>query len=166
MRFPGISHRRFIHTDSCCAIIPVIALAGTWCAPGIREGGGDLPPWKRFHGPEGARQAGMPGGKDRQSDPCCGGGRRSTVRPRRKWPCGRVPGRMWRQTPDGRALEAFVPSTNSCALQLPARLPTFQQRPDAKAGVATATHAASPTGRRPVRPPPRRASRQRRRYGP
>ena len=40
-----------------------IALAGTWCAPGIREGGGDLPPWKRFHGPEGARQAGMPGGR-------------------------------------------------------------------------------------------------------
>ena len=39
-----------------------IALAGTWCAPGVREGGGDLPPWYERHGPEGARQAGMPGG--------------------------------------------------------------------------------------------------------
>ena len=45
---------------SASRILLPIALAGTWCAPGIREGGGDLPLWKRFHGPEGVRQAGMP----------------------------------------------------------------------------------------------------------
>ena len=61
---------------------PAIALAGTWCAPGIREGGGDLPPWYECHGPEGAatgRHARRVG--DRRSSLPCGGGRRSTVRP-------------------------------------------------------------------------------------
>ncbi|HET9538606.1 MAG TPA: hypothetical protein VFP43_25215, partial [Mesorhizobium sp.] len=30
----------FIHPLSAASIISGIALAGTWCAPGIREGGG------------------------------------------------------------------------------------------------------------------------------
>ena len=38
-------------------------------------------PWKRFHGPEGARQAGMPGGGGQTIGRLCDGGRRSTVRP-------------------------------------------------------------------------------------
>ena len=38
-------------------------------------------PWKRFHGPEGARQAGMPGGGGQIIGRLCDGGRRSTVRP-------------------------------------------------------------------------------------
>ena len=38
-------------------------------------------PWKRFHGPEGARQAGMPGGGGQITGRLCDGGRRSTVRP-------------------------------------------------------------------------------------
>ena len=127
------------NTHFASRIILPIVLAGTWCAPGIREGGGDLPPWKRFHGPEGARQAGMPAGAnacDRQTG-------RPYV-PRRKWRCGTWDRSKGRQTPDGRALEAFVLSTNSCALQLPARLPTYQQRPDAKAGVATMKRVQCP----------------------
>ena len=74
---------------SISRIILPIALAGSWCAPGIREGGGDLPPWKRFHGPEGARQAGMPGGSAtayrRCSAPEADG---APYVPRRKWRCG------------------------------------------------------------------------------
>ena len=41
--------------------------------------GGDLPPWKRFHGPEGVRQAGMPGGADQLS--WLAGRQRQTGRP-------------------------------------------------------------------------------------
>ena len=38
-------------------------------------------PWKRFHGPVGAQQAGMSGGGGQTTGRLCGGGRRSTVRP-------------------------------------------------------------------------------------
>src|SRR5690349_6460254 len=34
-------------------ILHPIALTGTWCAPGVREGGGDLPPWYERHGSRG-----------------------------------------------------------------------------------------------------------------
>ena len=69
------------HTPKTSRIILGIALAGTWCAPGVREGGGDLPPWYERHGPEGARQAGMPGGGGQTIGRLCDVGRRSTVRP-------------------------------------------------------------------------------------
>ena len=38
----------FIHALSAASIIPGIALTGTWCAPGIREGGGAGPvAWRK-----------------------------------------------------------------------------------------------------------------------
>ena len=68
-------------------------------------------PWKRFHGPEGARQAGMPGGGGQDIGRLCVEADGAPYVPDHwsiSWPTGRVPGRMRRQTPDGRALEAFV----------------------------------------------------------
>jgi hypothetical protein len=43
-------------------ILAVIALAGTWCAPGIREGGGDLPPCGSVRMAPRARHRPAPGG--------------------------------------------------------------------------------------------------------
>ena len=39
-RTAAIFSTHFIHPLSAASIIPGIALTGTWCAPGIREGGG------------------------------------------------------------------------------------------------------------------------------
>ena len=62
-------------------------------------------PWKRFHGPEGARQAGMPGGRAtayrRWSATEADGAPYVPDHWSISWPTGRVPGRKRRQTPDG-----------------------------------------------------------------
>ena len=147
---------------SASRIILPIALAGTWCAPGIREGGGDLPLWKRFHGPEGVRQAGMPAGAnacDRQTGrpyvSCSsfltswryGTGRRGdrhrTGAEAQSLPPPDAKGSGWVDEPPiikFRLVVATLPSSHSL------------QKPGASAGVATTRHvrpqAASPTGRR------------------
>jgi len=92
------------------------------------------------HGPEGARQAGMPGVEPAGLvRPTAKGRRGSRMSP------ALLGQKIWdrpngRQTPDGRALEAFVLSTNSCALQLPARLPTYSTARLRKQGVAATRH--------------------------
>ena len=44
----AIAKESFIHAPSAPRIIPGIALTGTWCAPGIREGGGAGPvAWRK-----------------------------------------------------------------------------------------------------------------------
>ena len=61
---------------------PGIALAGTRVMDRMTgRAAVTSHPWKRFHGPEGARQAGMPGGGGQTIGRLCDGGRRSTVRP-------------------------------------------------------------------------------------
>ena len=148
-----------------------IALAGTWCAPGIREGGGDLPPWYERHGPEGARQAGMPGG---------------TATAYRRWPAAEADGAPYVRpleylvardvcpaewaTDTGRgrrpkALRRLMPrdqagSMNHPIIKLdwwsrPSRLPDCFKEPDAKAGVAMMERAPySPTPLLPYSPTP------------
>ena len=71
----------FIHTHLGSRII----LASLSREPGAHRVSGRAAvtshPWKRFHGPEGARQAGMPGGGGQTIGRLRDGGRRSTVRP-------------------------------------------------------------------------------------
>ncbi len=143
----------FVHSPLTSGIIACIALAGTWCAPGIREGGGDLPPWYERHGPEGARQAGMPGGDGQTIGRLCDGGRRSTVRPgpleylvadsdvcpaecgdrhrtgaeAQGLPSPDAKGSGWVERPPIIKLDWW---------SRPSRLPDFLQRPDRKRGVA------------------------------
>ncbi|RLP22919.1 hypothetical protein D8676_21955 [Mesorhizobium sp. YM1C-6-2] len=72
----------FIHTHLGSRIIAGIALAGTRVMDRMTgRAAVTSHPWKRFHGPEGARQAGMPGGGGQITGRLCDGGRRSTVRP-------------------------------------------------------------------------------------
>ncbi len=77
-RSPG----RFIYNPLTSRILPGIALAGTRVMDRMTgRAAVTSHPWKRFHGPEGARQAGMPGGDGQTIGRLCDGGRRSTVRP-------------------------------------------------------------------------------------
>ena len=99
-------------------------------------------PWKRFHGPEGARQAGMPGGGGQTIGRLCDGGRRSTVRPgpleylvadrtcaRPKAATatgrGRRPKAFRRLTPRGQAGSTRPPTLKLDWWSRPSRLPDF-----------------------------------------